>query len=378
MSGRRSLADLVLAVHMANRNITERAADDEALRGMGTTVCVVGMVDEDGEHVAVLNVGDSRVYLFAAGELHRLTEDHSLVETLVREGRITPEEAEVHPQRNVLTRALGVEALVVVDAWLLAPCQGDRLLLCSDGLFNELGEDRIAEVLAEGDEPEVAARRLAAEADAAGGRDNITTVVVDVVDAVDPAEPLDGRFRRIATPTVDLDDAFHDPANDTATVPLVPISAAPPSGCHHDDDDDDDDVDDDHGDDAHGGDAQAVDADAAVRCRRGRPRRARGSARRAGGRSRAAARPRRPTTTVSMALTRRTTRSSDGDDEPRRRGGVAHPGVRARRAAHRRGGVRHRVVHRRPGLVRRSRGRGRWPSTRASPTGSCGSTPRWS
>jgi protein phosphatase len=247
MSGRRSLADLVLAVHMANRNITERAADDEDLRGMGTTVCVVGMVDEDGEHVAVLNVGDSRVYLFAAGELRRLTEDHSLVETLVREGRITPEEAEVHPQRNVLTRALGVEALVVVDAWLLAPCQGDRLLLCSDGLFNELSEERIAEVLAEGDDPEVAARRLAAEADAAGGRDNITAVVVDVVDAADPAEALDGRFRRIATPTVDLDDMFHDPANDTATVPLVPISATPPSV--HEDPDDDDGDDDEGGDD---------------------------------------------------------------------------------------------------------------------------------
>ena len=84
----------------------------------------------------------------------------------------------------------------------------------------------------------MAARRLAAEADAAGGRDNITAVVVDVVDAVDPAEALDGRFRRIATPTVDLDDMFHDPANDTATVPLVPISATPPS-VHEDPDDDD-------------------------------------------------------------------------------------------------------------------------------------------
>ena len=227
MAGRRSLADLVLAVHTANRNITERAAADESLRGMGTTVCVVGMVDEDGEHVAVLNVGDSRVYLYAVGALRRLTEDHSLVETLVREGRITAEEAEVHPQRNVLTRALGVEALVVVDAWLLSPCEGDRLLLCSDGLFNELDESRIAEVLAEGDEPEVAARRLAAEAEAAGGRDNITAVVVDLVGAEDPPEPLDRRFRRIATPTVDLDDAFHDPVNDTATVPLVPIFAAP-------------------------------------------------------------------------------------------------------------------------------------------------------
>jgi protein phosphatase len=229
MVGHRSLADLVLAVHMANRTINDRAADDDDLRGMGTTVCVVGVVDEDGEHVAVLNVGDSRVYLFADGELRQLTEDHSLVETLVREGRITPEEAEVHPQRNVLTRALGVEALVVVDAWLLAPRDGDRLLLCSDGLFNELDDGRIAELLAEADEPTEAASRLAAEADAAGGRDNITAVVVDVLDVGGGPEPLDGRYRRIATPTVDLDDHFHDPTNDTATVPLVPISPMPSS-----------------------------------------------------------------------------------------------------------------------------------------------------
>ncbi len=253
MAGHRSLADLVLAVHMANRTINDRAADDEDLRGMGTTVCVVGAVDEDGEHVAVLNVGDSRVYLHAAGELRQLTEDHSLVETLVREGRITAEEAEVHPQRNVLTRALGVEALVVVDAWLLAPCDGDRLLLCSDGLFNELDDATIARVLAEGDDPEVTARRLAAEADAAGGRDNITAVVVDVLDAGRDAQPLDGRDRRIATPTVDLDDAFHDPANDTATVPLVPISPPPAPVV----DDPDDPVDDASGPD---GDLDVTDA----------------------------------------------------------------------------------------------------------------------
>ena len=125
-------------------------------------------------------MGDSRVYLFAGGQLTRLTEDHRLVEALVREGRLTAEEAEIHPQRNVLTRALGVEPLVVVDAWLLMPADGDRLLLCSDGLFNEIGEDRIAELLAEGDAPEVVARRLAVEAEAAGGKDNISTVVVDV------------------------------------------------------------------------------------------------------------------------------------------------------------------------------------------------------
>ena len=249
-AGRRSLVELVSSVHLANRRINDRAAGDEELHGMGTTVCAVGVVDEDGEHLAVLNVGDSRVYLLADGLLTRLTEDHSLVETLVREGRITAADAEVHPQRNVLTRALGVEALVVVDAWLLEPCDGDRLLLCSDGLFNELTEDRIAQVLAEGDPPEVTARRLAAEADSAGGRDNITTVVVDVHDSGRPPEPIDGRYRRIATSTVDLDDLHRDPSTDTATVPMVPVAPAPaPSeedleegGSDADLDDDDDDI----------------------------------------------------------------------------------------------------------------------------------------
>ena len=191
--GSRSIEDLVAGVHRANRRVNERAAEDEELRGMGTTVCVVGQVRYDDEdQLAVLNVGDSRVYLLAGGELTRLTEDHSLVETLVREGRITAAEAEVHPQRNVLTRALGVEALVVVDAWLLRPCDGDRLLLCSDGLFNELAEDRIAELLSEAEPPDVVARRLAVEAEAAGGRDNISTVVVDVTGTGRDPRPGDG------------------------------------------------------------------------------------------------------------------------------------------------------------------------------------------
>ncbi|MGB3411284.1 MAG: protein phosphatase 2C domain-containing protein [Microthrixaceae bacterium] len=226
--GHRSLVELVSAVHLANRRISDSAAEDPALRGMGTTICVVGQVDEDGEHLAILNVGDSRVYLLADGELNQLTEDHSLVETLVREGRITPAEAEVHPQRNVLTRALGVEALVLVDAWLLLPCDGDRLLLCSDGLFNELSVERITEILQDQDDPDVAARRLAAEAEAAGGRDNITTVVADVIGSGRPPAPYDDRYRRIATPAVDFDDPFRDASSDTATVPLVPIIAVPP------------------------------------------------------------------------------------------------------------------------------------------------------
>lgn len=226
-AGSGSIEDLVAAVHRANRRINEKAAEDPHLRGMGTTVCVAGQVRYDDEsQVAVLNVGDSRVYLFADGELEPLTEDHSLVGTLLREGRITAEEAERHPQRNVITRALGVEALVVVDAWLLSPCDGDRLLLCSDGLFGELSEDRIAEVLGEGDDPEVTARRLAAEADAAGGRDNITVVVVDLADTGAEAAPIDGRYRRISTPAVDLSDPDEDGPR-TGTLMAVVVAPEP-------------------------------------------------------------------------------------------------------------------------------------------------------
>ena len=124
----------------------------------------------------------------------------------MQDGQITSEEALTHPQRNVLTRALGVEPLVTVDAWLLSPNTGDRLLLCSDGLTNELDDERIGELLGEGDTPESTARRLAAEADAAGGRDNTTAVVVDVLDSeVEPA-PLTERFRKITTPAVDLSE----------------------------------------------------------------------------------------------------------------------------------------------------------------------------
>jgi protein phosphatase len=225
IEGSRSLDDLVRAVHLANRRISERAERDPELAGMGTTVVVVGLVRRDGlDEVAVLNVGDSRVYLQAAGGMHQLTEDHSLVESLVRDGRISTEEAANHPQKNVLTRALGVEPLVVVDAWLLRPCDGDRLLLCSDGLTNELDDDRIAAILSEGDPPDVAARRLAAEADAAGGRDNVTTVVLDVVDSGREPAPLGDRFRRITTPAVDLSDEPSGPHTET----VMAVIADPP------------------------------------------------------------------------------------------------------------------------------------------------------
>ena len=130
----------------------------------------------------IANVGDSRAYLFRDGELTQLTEDHSLVADLMREGRITEAEAEVHPQRNIVTRVLGVYDQVDVDLWPVDPVRGDRFLLCSDGLFNEVPSGQIAAVLRRLDDPQDAAAELVRLANEGGGRDNVTVLVLDVVD----------------------------------------------------------------------------------------------------------------------------------------------------------------------------------------------------
>lgn len=206
----RRLDELVAAVHYANRSIFERASEDRALEGMGTTVCTAGvLVDDETSHednaVGILNVGDSRAYLFAAGELQQLTEDHSYVASLVRSGAISPEDAENHPRRNVVTRALGIEPLVTIDTWILSPRQGDRVLLCSDGLTNEVRDEQIRDVLAKVADPQSAAEQLAQLADSNGGRDNISVVIADIVGPLDHGEPPGERCRRFATPAVDPD-----------------------------------------------------------------------------------------------------------------------------------------------------------------------------
>lgn len=188
-------ASLVRAVRDANRAVLERAAADRDLAGMGTTLCALAIVDGPGgqggeEALAVVNIGDSRVYRHDADGLVQVSDDHSLVADLVRAGELTPEEAAVHPQRNILTRALGIEADPVIDSWELKPARGDRYLLCSDGLFNELDDGRIAELVAEGPVAE-AASRLVAEAVAAGGHDNVTVLLVEVVEG--PERPAGAR-----------------------------------------------------------------------------------------------------------------------------------------------------------------------------------------
>lgn len=172
------------AAEVANHAVLRRAAGDPELRGMGTTLVAIAPVPtpEGGETIAWANIGDSRLYLFRDGELEQLSEDHSLVEEMVRDGRLSPEEARAHPQRNILTRALGIDIEPAIDTGTVDPYAGDRFLLCSDGLFNEVDEPRIAATLRKLADPTDAAKELVRLALEGGGRDNISVVVVDVVD----------------------------------------------------------------------------------------------------------------------------------------------------------------------------------------------------
>ena len=181
---------LLTAAQAANRAVWDEAEAHPEMRGMGTTLVAIALVE--GPELAIINIGDSRLYVLQAGELRQVTFDHNLVAEMVAEGRITPAEAEVHPRRNIMTRALGVEPEVPIDLFVEEPRPGDRYLLCSDGLPREVSDDRIARVLRSLADPQEAAKALVEEAKAHGGNDNITVVVVDVVDetvATDGARP---------------------------------------------------------------------------------------------------------------------------------------------------------------------------------------------
>lgn len=174
---------LVEAVRTANLAVWEQARSDADLHGMGTTITAAAVVSDSGaERLALVNVGDSRAYLFRNGALRQLTEDHSVVEEMVRAGELSEGEAAVHPSRHILTRALGVEPSVEVDRWSIVPLSGDRFLLCSDGLINEVGDSEITSVLARQQDPQTAADELVRLARAHGGSDNITVLVIDVTE----------------------------------------------------------------------------------------------------------------------------------------------------------------------------------------------------
>lgn len=174
-------------VETANERIHGLAKRDASRSGMGTTLTAALLTDDE---ISVAHVGDSRAYLFRDGELRRLTSDHSLVEELRRQGRLTEAQAEEHPQRSIITRALGPEPDVDVDTMTYRARGGDVFLLCSDGLTTMVAERRIAELLAASPDLDTAVRRLVREANRQGGRDNITVVAfrLDEVEAPVPVE----------------------------------------------------------------------------------------------------------------------------------------------------------------------------------------------
>ena len=164
---------LAQRVREANRKIHERSLTEQGHEGMGTTITAVWLQDSEA---SIAHVGDSRAYLFRDGELRRLTQDHTLVDELVRRGKLTEEQAAEHPQRSIITRALGPEPGVDVDTLTYPVRAGDVLLLCSDGLTAMISEERIAEILKSVSTLDEAGNRLIQEANEAGGRDNITVV----------------------------------------------------------------------------------------------------------------------------------------------------------------------------------------------------------
>lgn len=165
------------AVEEANLAIMRAAADGVGRAGMGTT-CTAAMLQ--GERLVIAQVGDSRAYLLHNDHLQQLTKDHSLVANLIESGQITPEEARFHPQRSIITRALGSDPSMHADLYEINVKTGDRLLLCSDGLYSMIEHSTIERILETVDDPQSAAEDLVEAALNAGGHDNITVIVVDV------------------------------------------------------------------------------------------------------------------------------------------------------------------------------------------------------
>jgi protein phosphatase len=180
-------SSLLAQVEQANTRINELSRVNVEHAGMGTTITAVYVGEQQ---VSIAHVGDSRAYCLRDGELLRLTDDHSLVDELIRQGKLTPEEAEEHPQRSVITRALGPESTVEVDIRSLRGRPGDVYLLCSDGLTTMLGEGELLDALSSHERLRDAGEALIARANAAGGKDNITVLLLRLEEVLTEAERL--------------------------------------------------------------------------------------------------------------------------------------------------------------------------------------------
>jgi PPM family protein phosphatase len=206
---------LVSLIQEANRRVYERSSSDPATSGMGTTM-TVALVQADG--VTIGHVGDSRAYLVRDGKLEQLTEDHSLVNELLKSGKLSPQEAELHPQRSVITRAVGTDPDVDVDAFVVEATEGDIFLLCSDGLTDMVGDDDILDTVERHREDlDRVTKALVSAANRGGGEDNITVVAFAI--AADGEET-------VRMPSVD--DTDDDTAEHVVPAPSVDTMVVPP------------------------------------------------------------------------------------------------------------------------------------------------------
>jgi protein phosphatase len=210
-------------VREANRQIYDRSRSEHGREGMGTTLTAAYL--DDG-NVAIAHVGDSRAYLFRDGELTRLTRDHSLVDELVRRGKLTEEQAAEHPQRSIITRALGPEPDVEVDTWTYPVRSGDVLLLCSDGLTSMVSEARIAAILGSAQSLDQAGDHLIREANEAGGRDNITVVLCRIEEVARGGTATD-QPTVVGQPAPAVPSAPPPPPSPPPREPRTPIPARP-------------------------------------------------------------------------------------------------------------------------------------------------------
>ena len=195
-----SFRDQVIEANTAVRAIAETNSE---LEGMGTTLCGITLVEPptgNAETLAIANIGDSRIYLLSQGKFSQITEDHSLVEEMRREGKITEKEAESHPHRNIITRALGIDVEANVDCWEIPLHKDDRFLLCTDGLSNEVSAVEIRHILEKVDSPQEAAEQLVRLANSNGGNDNTTVVIVDVKEGEESSTPSTASPISVPTP----------------------------------------------------------------------------------------------------------------------------------------------------------------------------------
>jgi protein phosphatase len=190
--------DVVAAVSRANEAILSEAVLHPEKEGMGTTLSGIAIVDQAGSpHWLVFNVGDSRVYRIVDGVARQMTVDHSEVAELIALGRMNPDMARTHPLRNVITRSLGTTPEPALDTWLSPAVKGDRFLVCSDGLTNELDDTEIAQLVMDASSIADAARALVAAAVTAGGHDNVTVIVVELNSKINA---LDARASALTVP----------------------------------------------------------------------------------------------------------------------------------------------------------------------------------